>query len=138
MSKDCNSGVFLRVHDRQDWLNTGMEIQVLDSAGKPNPSIHDCGALYDCMAPKVNAAKPAGEWNRYVITCSGARIHAMLNGQVVLDVDLNDWKEPGKNPDGKKNKFRWAYKDMWRSGYLSFQDHGHPIQYRNVLIKELP
>lgn len=135
MSPKCNSGVFVRTNDRKEWLHSGMEIQILDT---DQVSTHSSGALYDCLAPSENAVKPAGEWNRYVITCNGSLIRVVLNGKKVVDTDLNKWTQPSKNPDGKKNKFRWAYKDMWRDGYISFQDHGHPVWFRNVMIKPLP
>ena len=66
--KGCNSGIFIRTDNRRNCVHTGIEIQVLDSHGKPKVGKHDCGAIYDIMAPKVNAAKKAGEWNRITIT----------------------------------------------------------------------
>ena len=38
------------------------EVQILNSYGKKEPGIHDCGAYYDRIPPKVNACKPAGKW----------------------------------------------------------------------------
>ncbi len=38
------------------------EVQILNSYGKKKPDIHDCGAYYDRIPPKVNASKPAGQW----------------------------------------------------------------------------
>jgi hypothetical protein len=37
MSPNANSGVFVRIWDRNDPVNTGMEIQILDSYGKTEP-----------------------------------------------------------------------------------------------------
>jgi len=61
----------------------------------------------------------------------------MLNGEQVIDVDLNEWTEAHKNPDGSKNKYDTAYKDMPRVGHIGFQDHGHSVSYRNIKIKHL-
>ena len=106
MSKGCNSGVFVRMANRKDWLHSSMEIQVLDSFGKKTVGKHDCGAVYDAVVPSVNAAKKAGQWNRYFITCFKNRVFISLNGIQIIAMDLNKWDTARKNPDGAKNKFR--------------------------------
>ena len=137
LDPETNSGVFFRTADLKDCVQTGIEMQVLDSFGKPQPDKHDCGAIYDCLAPSKNMVKKPGEWNHATITCLGSRIVIVLNGDRVLDMNLDDWKEAGKNPDGTPNKFRTAYKDMPRAGHIGFQDHGKPVWYRNVFIRRL-
>ena len=112
-------------------------MQVLDSHGRAQPGTHDCGAIYDCLAPAKNAMRPAGEWNTVRITCQGNLIDIVLNDTPIIDMDLDQWTEQGKNPDGSKNKFRRAVKDMPREGHIGFQDHGHPVWYRNIRIREL-
>jgi len=137
VAKGTNSGIFIRTASRRNWLHSGIEVQVLDSHGKDKPSRHDCGAIYDCLAPSKNTMKPAGEWNRIVITCSGSDISVVLNGEQIIDMDLGKWTEAHKNPDATKNKFDRPYKEMTHSGYIGFQDHGHPVWFRNVRIREL-
>ncbi len=137
VAKGTNSGVFIRVHNRRNWLHTGMELQVLDSAGKAKPGKHDTGAVYDVQAPSINAMRPAGEWNRYVITADENMITIELNGKKVNELDLDLCAEAHKSPDGKRNKFKYAYRDIIREGPVAFQDHGKPVWYRNVRIKEL-
>jgi len=132
-----NSGIFFRTGNLRDCVQTGIELQVLDSYGKPEPSMHDCGAIYDCLAPRKNMVKAPGEWNRVRLTCQGSKVVAVLNGEQIIDMDLDDWTEAHKNPDGTKNKFRTAYKDMPRAGHIGFQDHGAPVWYRNVYIRQL-
>lgn len=132
-----NSGVFFRTADLGDCVQTGIEMQVLDSYGKQIPGKHDCGAIYDCLAPRKNVARKAGEWNHVVLTCRGSMINIVMNGEEIIDMNLDEWTEPRKNPDGTKNKFRTAYKDMPRAGHIGFQDHGKPIWYRNIRIKPL-
>lgn len=137
VSPKGNSGIFIRTGSQQDWLHTGIEIQVLDSHGKENPGKHDCGAVYDCVAPRRNACRPAGEWNTCVITCRGPRIEVVLNDEPIVNMNLDEWTEAGRNPDGTPNKFRTAYRDMPRRGYIGFQDHGNPVWFRNVRIRPL-
>ena len=81
--------------------------------------------------------KPAGQWNRYTITCKANKIYVILNGEQIIDMDLDLWTEAGKNPDGTPNKFKMAYKDMAREGHIGFQYHGQPIWFRNIRIKPL-
>ena len=90
-----NSGVYLRGRH---------EIQVADSAGQ-EPSWHMCGALYSRIAPNVNAARPAGEWQTFDITLVDNYVTVVHNGQVIIDneevegvtggmLDVNE-NEPG-------------------------------------------
>ncbi|MCS6858905.1 MAG: DUF1080 domain-containing protein [Abditibacteriales bacterium] len=132
-----NSGIFFRWSDLRDPVNTGIEVQVLDSHGKEKPSKHDDGAIYDIIAPRKNMSKPAGEWNRVVITCKDNLITVELNGERIGEMDLNQWTEAGKNPDGTRNKFRYAYKDLPRRGHIGLQDHGGRVWFKNIKIKPL-
>jgi type 1 glutamine amidotransferase len=138
VDRGTNSGVFFRTADINDCVQTGIEMQVLDSYGKAGADKHDCGAIYDCLAPSRNAVKPSGEWNTLRLVCRGPRIEVVMNGLKIIDMNLDDWKEAGQNPDGSANKFRTAYKDMPRAGYIGFQDHGSPVWYRNIRIRPLP
>jgi len=136
--KGTNSGVFLRsAEGEKNWLQGSFEIQVSGSFGDRKPGKHDMGALYDCYAPTVAAEKPAGEWNHMVITFKGNKLTIVLNDKPIIDINLDDWKEAGMNPDGTKNKFKTAYKDMAKVGYLGLQDHGAPVWYRSVKVKPL-
>jgi len=116
-----NSGVFLRVGDPNSQVNSGFEVQILDTHGKKKPTAHDCGGVIGTMAPSKNMVKPAGEWNRYTITCKGSSVKVVLNGQQIIDLDLS--KSPLRNRPP--------------IGYIGFQDEAKPVWYRNVRIKEL-
>jgi hypothetical protein len=133
-----NSGIFLRTADRKDPVYTGIEIQVANSYGRPKiTKTGTAGAIYDCQEPAKNAIRAPGEWNRCQVTCRGSRIEVILNGEKVIDMDLNQWVKAGENPDGTPNKFKQAIKDFARVGYVGFQDHGRPVWYRNIKIKRL-
>ena len=135
LSKGCNSGVFLRVGDLKNPVMTGLEIALDDTKGT---GMHDPGAVYDLVAPRTNAQKPAGEWNHMTITARGANIEVDLNGTRVTAIDLDRFDKPGERPDGSKHKFSdVVVKELPRSGYLGFQDHGSDCWYKNVRIKDL-
>ena len=135
--KGTNSGIFFRWANLGDPVQTGFEMQVLDSAGKTEMDKHDCGALYDAKAPSVNAMKPAMEWNTVAITCLNSWVTITLNGKRVVGVDLNNWDTARMNPDGTPNKYKTALKDWARSGHIGFQAHGGQVWYKNIKIREL-
>ena len=115
-------------------MQTGIEMQVLNPV--KNPGKHSCGALYDLLAPTKEASK-ADQWNHLVLTAKGPKITIEINGERIIDADLDKWTEPNKNPDGSRNKFRTALKDFKRDGFIGFQDHGADVSFRNVKIKKL-
>jgi hypothetical protein len=53
-------------------------------------------------------------------------------------MDLDQWTTAGQNPDGSPNKFSRPIKDFARRGSIGLQDHGLPIEYRQIRIKRLP
>ena len=136
VSPGANSGIFIRTADQADPVQRGFEIQIHDSAGKPQTR-HSCGALYDAVAPSVDANKPAGEWNHIEITATGSVIKVVLNGKPIVEADVGRWTEAGKNPDGTKNKFARALKDFPRAGYIGLQDHNAPVWFKNIKVKPL-
>ncbi len=127
-----NSGIFIRTDNPRDNVQTGIEIQV--DRPSQQPSKHSVGAFYDALAPTKEVTK-AGEWNHAVITAVDNRLTVEMNGEKIIDTDLNQWSTAGKNPDGTPNKYRTALKDFKREGHIGFQDHGAGVAYRNVKIK---
>ncbi len=121
IAKGGNSGVFIRVRDKKNPVATGMEVQILDTHGKKNPGPHDCGGVIGTVGPSKNMAKPAGEWNRYIITCKGSNLKVRLNGEQIIDCDLS----------------KTSRKDRPMKGWLGFQDEAKPLWYRNIYIKTL-
>ena len=117
-----NSGVFLRVGDLADHVNSGFEVQILDTYGKQNVGHHDCGGIIRAQAPSKNMVKPAGQWNRYIITLIGNDLQVELNGENIIDMDISQSEYLKTRPP---------------VGYISFQDEAKRIWYRNVRIKEI-
>ncbi len=135
LTKGCNSGVFVRVSDLGDPVNSGIEVALDDTTGS---GMHDPGALYDLVAPRTNAQKPAGEWNHMTISAAGAKISVVLNGTDVSTINLDQWTIAGKRPDGSQHKFSGvAIGKLPRQGYFGFQDHGSDCWFKNIKIKAL-
>jgi len=134
---DVNSGIFFRWSDLKDPVHTGLELQILDTYGKTELNKHDSGALYDLVPPAANAVRPAGKWNQTRLKCAGPLIEFDLNGQRVLDVDIDAFDTPGKCPDGEASKFKYAWKDLPKRGHIGLQDHNGVIWFKAIRIREL-
>lgn len=127
MAADANSGVGLRCRavDMARVQETrpscwAYEIQLLEDAGNP-PTAHSSGSLYRYVAPRENAMRPAGEWNVLDVTCRGPRIRVELNGREIQDFDQTTLPETRDKP---------------LRGSVCLQNHGHPVRFRNVRIRD--
>jgi hypothetical protein len=128
-----NSGIFIRTDNPRDPVQTGIEVQVNNPS---KPGKHSVGSFYDLVAPTKDVAKK-DDWNKMVITAKDNLLTVELNGEKITEMDLDQWTEGNKNPDGTRNKFRTALKDFKREGHIGFQDHGAWVAYRNIKIKVL-
>lgn len=140
ISKGCNSGIFIRTYSLKprpgkDVGFNGMEIAIDDTHGA---GYHDTGAIYDLVKPTKEMRKPTGEWNHVVITSNNNQIEVELNGAKVTRMDVDEWTQPHRRPDGTMHKFDIAYKDHPRVGYIGLQDHGSPCWFKNIKLKPLP
>jgi hypothetical protein len=139
VSAGCNSGVFVRTsplepHPGKDVGWNGIEVQILDP---PGDGYTDTGAFYDLAKPTRNTQKAAGEWNHMVVTCKGPLLSVEMNGVQVNRIDLREFNEPFKRPDGSAHKFDRAMKDQPPSGYIGLQDHGSDCWFKNIKLKRL-
>ncbi|HOZ49922.1 MAG TPA: DUF1080 domain-containing protein [Candidatus Hydrogenedentes bacterium] len=116
-----NSGIFLRAPRAGRSSKIGMEFQLMGDHGVP-PEEHVTGAIYDVLSPISNAGRPVGEWNELEITLDGPKMKAVLNGEVVQDLSLDDNEE---------------LKYRLRNGFIGLQDHGHKAAFRNIRLKRL-
>lgn len=113
-----NSGVFLRSSSSRSYI----QAQIRDSHGKKEPlEKNDCGALEGVAAPSKNMSKPAGQWNRMIITCRQDRLQVELNGEEVINLSLAEFDRTREV----------------RSGRIGFENKNSPVSFRNVRIKEL-
>jgi hypothetical protein len=124
VQKGGNSGFYFHVGDQKSPVATGIEVQIYDSHSKGKDAKltdHDSGGIIPGIPPQKNAARPAGEWNRFRITCRGNKVTVVLNDEVVNEFSLD-------HP---------AIKNRPPSGAIGFQDHALPLALRNIRIREL-
>lgn len=94
------------------------------------------GALYRAVAPRRQVYRP-GEWNKYEIACVGPELKVMLNGELILDVDLSQQTRRPRRHDGTEAP---PLKDRPCRGHLGFQElsrDGSHVQIRHARIKVL-
>jgi hypothetical protein len=139
IARGCNSGIFVRTSSLiprpgKDVGYNGIEVQLLDST---SADYHDTGAIYDLAKPTKNAMKPVGEWNHIEITCKDSVIDVILNAEKVNHIDLDQFTEANKRPDGTEHKFDIAFKQHPHKGYIGLQDHGSDCWFKNIKLRPL-
>jgi len=114
------------------------EVQVLDSYGIEEPRSNDCGGIYEVSPPRVNACKAPTVWQSYDIEFQApvfqdgekvepARITVYQNSVLIQD-DV---------PIPVDNTRAGLGGDPSTPGPLHLQDHGDPVQYRNIWLLPL-
>jgi hypothetical protein len=140
----ANSGVLVYNSDLQNWVPNTIEIQLLDDPAPKWATIPPnwkCGGIFGHSVPRKAATKKAGEWNRMTILCQGPHISVLLNGELVTDVNMKDWKSGKKSPDGTDivDFEPRPLAEMATKGHIGLQGaHGGiPTHFRNIKIKPL-
>ena len=133
-----NSGVFLASTGKGD---AGYEIQILDCYNQSTYVNGQTASIYKQSIPLVNVCKKPGEWQVYDIVyhrprfkadgtlASAARLTVFHNGVLIQD----NMELVGPTA----NKSRPPYTAHPDRLPITLQDHGHPVRFRNVWLREL-
>ena len=132
-----NSGCALRAPLAGDPAFDGLELQMADLRYNPEAKPDELtGSLYRGVAPLKQVYRP-GEWNKYEIACRGPEVKVVLNGELILDLDLGEQTlRPKRHDDSEASPL----KDRPRRGHIGFQElsrDGSHAQIRNARIKVL-
>ena len=128
-----NSGVF--------FAGSRYEVQVLDSYESKTYPDGQAGSLYGQFPPLVNASRPPGEWQAYDIVYEAPRFDAA--GAVTKRARLTVFHNGMLVQHAREligpttNKVRTPYSAHPEALPMSLQDHGNPIRFRNVWVREL-
>ncbi len=129
-----NSGVFL--------LGGDYEVQILDTYENRTYADGMASAIYGQFPPLANALRPPDEWQAYDLFFRGprfgmdgeleepARLTVIQNGILVQNNELltgrTTWLES------------MPYEPRPRTGKIQLQDHGSPVRFRNLWVRETP
>ena len=142
VSHGGNSGIFYLAQEMpgEPIWKSAPELQILDNENHIDGQLgvdgnRKSGSLYDLIPANPQNANPYGEWNEVeIMVYRGTVVHRM-NGEVVLEYHLgtSDWDRMIDN-----SKFA-PFKEWFgvaREGFISLQDHGDDVWFRNIRIKE--
>lgn len=140
-SKMGNSGIFYYVREvpGKPIYYAAPEVQVLDNVDATDNKLanHLAGSLYDMLPADAKTVKPTGEWNTIVIKVKDGKVTHTQNGKKVVQYTL--WTKEWDNlvANSKFKDFQGFSEGIAREGYIGLRDHGYPIWFRNIKIREL-
>lgn len=105
----------------------GPEIQVLDSFNNDTYPDGQCGAIYNQHIPLVNASRQPGVWQSYDIIVHAPRLDK--DGKLLMPAAYTVLHNGVLIHDHIEMP---SHKDPTKTGNFRLQDHGNPVQYRNI------
>ena len=117
------------------------EIQVLDSFQNKTYADGQAAAIYCQYPPLVNASLPPGQWQSYDVIFHGPRFSAdgeLLRTATVTVLHNGVLVQDSVTPTGPTDYMkRPPYRAHAPKVPLLLQNHGQPVRYRNIWIREL-
>jgi Domain of Unknown Function (DUF1080) len=127
-----NSGIFLMGR---------YELQVLDSYKNRTYSNGQAGAIYKQLIPLANASRPPGEWQTYDVIFTAPRFNAdsTVKSPARITVIHNGVLVQNNATLAGGTQYRGiaSYQMHGDKEPLVLQDHGNPVSFRNIWIREL-
>lgn len=140
-SKMANSGIFFNVREvpGQPVYYAAPEVQVLDNIDATDNKIasHLAGSLYDMIGADPKTVHPAGEWNTIVISVNNGKVAHIQNGVKVVEYELWTPIWDALVTGSKFKTFPGFTEGISKEGLIGLQDHGYPVWFRNIKIREL-
>jgi len=121
-----DSGIYIRGQPQvQIWDSDRAKGAKGEDVGSGSGGLWNNPAGSKGKMPLKKADRPVGEWNHFRIIMKGDNATIYLNGELVVDDAplANHW-EKGK--------------PLPATGPIELQDHGDPLWFKNISIRELP
>jgi hypothetical protein len=138
LADGANSGVYIRAPRQGRISSAGIEIQIIDehSPRHTDPKHKDyyelkptqrTGSIYGVVPPSKTVTRPAGEWNQMTIRCDGRRVRITINGETVVDANLDDHLDQVSEHPGLQRA----------KGYIGLSSHNDRVEFRNIRVHRL-
>ena len=136
LSDGANNGLGIRCPLRaQGNLHLdGMELQILDNTAAKYATLKPYqyhGSVYGIQPAKREFLKPLGQWNQQEVTVQGRRVKVVLNGETIVDVDLDEATAKGTMDGADHPGHQRA------AGHVGFLGHGDRVEIRAITLKDL-
>ena len=134
LTPSANNGLAIRAPRRGNAAFQGMELQILDNTAEKYQDLHDYqyhGSIYGVVPAERGHLKPTGQWNTQEVVAIGPRIVVRLNGETIVDANIDEAATP-EPVDGR------SHPGLRRSGgHIGFMGHGSRVEFRNIRICDL-
>jgi len=135
LTPGANNGLGIRAPLEGNAAYEGIELQILENTHERWANLKPWqyhGSAYGIAPARRGFLRPPGQWNRQQVTVDGRRIEVVLNGNVILDIDLDEVTKDG-TLDGHDHP------GLTRArGHIGFLGHGDEVAFRNIELKTLP
>ncbi len=134
LTPGANNGLGIRAPLEGVAAYEGMELQIIDNTADKYKNLEKYqyhGSVYGVIPAKRDFLKPVGEWNYQEVVAKGPQIKVILNGNVILDGNIDEASRNG-TIDGKEHPGLKREK-----GHIGFLGHGDVVRFKNIRVKEL-
>ena len=138
----ANSGIVVYCTDTKDWIPNSVEIQIADNGYTDSPTWQNA-SIFGHVAPEIDTQVEIGEWNKMKVRAEGQKIDVWLNGKHASKINMAEWTDNNKSPDGSVEIPSWLTKqkksEMATKGKVGLQGkHGDSsVWFKNVKIKKI-
>jgi len=111
-----------------------MELQIIDNTAEQYADLEPYqfhGSVYGVAPAERGHLNPVGEWNTQEVIADGSQITVTVNGQTILNTDIQEAAAP-ETIDGQDHP------GLERAtGHIGFLGHGDEVAFRNIRIQDL-